>query len=54
VEGLQPTGRRPGPQGLSVFLDGGVGAVPVYLSTSRDRFDLIDGAEVTIGPWRAA
>ena len=42
------------PQGLSVFLDGGVGAVPVDLSTSRNRFDLVDGAEVTIGPWRAA
>lgn len=41
-------------QGLTVFLDGGVGAVPVDLSTSRHRFDLIEGAEVTIGPWHAA
>jgi len=37
-------------QGVIAFLAGGVGAVPVDLSTSRKRFDLIEGAEVTIGP----
>jgi len=37
-----------------VSLDGAAGAAPVDLSTSRHRFDLTEGAEVTIGPWHAA
>ena len=42
-----------GSQGLTVSLNGAAGAARVDLSTSRSRFDLIEGAEVTIGRWHA-